>query len=348
MRRTNAATHARDAADILLVSMTDKPKGPEDEGPSPPPRTAPTVRFFEPPPPSSGENFTRTIVEQPAYQAPGGKKEPYLTMIAGAHAGSVVKISERETILGRAPECTLRVDGDGVSWKHARIFMIGDHWFVEDLKSTNGTALNDRRIAMEKISDGDRVHLGPGVILRFSLWDELEASVQQGLYESAVKDPLTGAYNRKHFAERLAAEVGYAARHHAPLCLIMFDVDHFKRVNDTHGHPAGDQVLRSIAAAILGIVRVDDVFARVGGEEFALLARATDAQNAVLFAERLRQGIEGMPVAWGGGALQVTASFGVSSLQELASPSGDALVAIADGRLYEAKRSGRNRVVGPK
>jgi diguanylate cyclase (GGDEF)-like protein len=327
--------------------MTDKPKSPDDEGTPHAPRGAPTIKFFEPPPPSSGENFTRTIVEQSAYQAPGGKKEPYLTMIAGAHAGSVVKLAGKETTLGRAPECTLRIDGDGVSWKHARIFTVADAWFVEDFKSTNGTALNERRISMEKISDGDRIHLGPGIILRFSLWDELEASVQQGLYESAVKDPLTGAYNRKHFGERLAAEVGYAARHHAPLSLIMFDVDHFKKVNDTYGHPAGDQVLRSIAAAILGIVRVEDVFARVGGEEFSILARATDARNAVLFAERIRQGIEGMPIAWSGGALNVTASFGVSSLQELASPSGDALVAVADGRLYEAKRGGRNRVVGP-
>ena len=328
--------------------MAAPPKRPEDEPPRPRRETA-TVKFFEPPPPSSGEQFTRTVVEQSAYQPQtGGKKEAYLTMIAGAHAGAVVKLTGKEATLGRAPECTLRIDGDGVSWKHARIFTMADSWFVEDLKSTNGTALNERRISMEKLTDGDRVHLGPGVILRFSLWDELEASVQQGLYESAVKDPLTGAYNRKHFNERLAAEVGYAARHHAPLSLIMFDVDHFKRVNDTHGHPAGDQVLRSISGAILGIVRVEDVFARVGGEEFALLARSTDAHNAVLFAERLRQGIEGMPIPWSGGALQVTASFGVSALQELAQPGGDALVAIADGRLYEAKRGGRNRVVGPR
>jgi diguanylate cyclase (GGDEF)-like protein len=328
-----------------MVQMPDDPKRPDDEGPK---TQRASIELFEPPPRDDADRFTRTV-EQSAYQPQSaGKKEPYLTMIAGAHAGSVVKLGARETILGRAPECTLRVDGDGVSWKHARVFTLADAWFVEDLKSTNGTALNERRISMEKIVDGDRIHLGPGVILRFSLWDELEASVQQGMYESAVKDPLTGAHNRKHFDERLGAEVGYAARHHAPLSLVMFDVDHFKHVNDTWGHPAGDQVLRSIAAAILGIVRVEDVFARVGGEEFALLARATDAKNALLFAERLRKGIAGMPIVCSGGTLQVTASFGVATLQELANPEGTALVAVADGRLYEAKRGGRNRVVGPK
>lgn len=323
------------------------PKRPGDEAPS---TARAQTKMFEAPPVSREEPFTRTVVEQPAYDAAptsSTRKEPYLTMIAGAHAGSVVKLTERETILGRAPENTLRVEGEGVSWKHARVFTIGEHWFVEDLKSTNGTGLNDRRIQMERLNDGDRIHLGPGVILRFSLWTDLEASVQSSLYESAVRDPLTRAYNRKHFNERIAAEVGYAARHRAPLSLVTFDVDHFKKVNDTWGHPAGDQVLRSIAEAINAIVRVEDVFARVGGEEFALLARATEIEAAMMFAERLRQGIAGMTIGWSGGAIPVTASFGVASILELPQPSVEQLVALADQRLYEAKRTGRNRVVGP-
>ena len=328
-----------------MQGKPDKPAGGDEAPP-------PTTRVASPfePPPRGGDDFTRTLAEQPSYDQPHppAAKEPYLTMIAGAHPGAVVKLPSGEAILGRSPEATLRIDSDGVSWKHACIFPVGDGRVIEDLKSTNGTGVNDRRVERHALVDGDRIHLGPGVILRFCVWDQLEASMQQQLYESAVTDPLTHAYNRKHFQERLRGEINHSRRHHAPVSLITFDLDHFKRVNDEHGHPAGDLVLRSIAAAILGVVRAEDVFARVGGEEFAIVARATDEGQAMLFAERLRAGIAGMALVWGEARLPITASFGVATSSELSQPDADQLIALADTRLYQSKHEGRNRVSGPR
>jgi diguanylate cyclase (GGDEF)-like protein len=292
-----------------------------------------------------------TVVGAPAYrpqQQAAASKTAYLTVIAGNRAGEMFKLAQDETIMGRGPQSTIHLDSDGVSRKHARVVRQGDDFVLEDLQSTNGTWVDEKRITFHKLKDGDRVQVGTEVIVRFNLHDELEAALQQQLYESAVRDPLTRAYNRKHFAERLRAELAHATRHKTHLSLIILDIDFFKKVNDTYGHPAGDAVLRSIAAAIQKVIRVEDVFARIGGEEFALLARGIDGGNGSLFAERLRKGIERLSIPWSEITIPVTSSFGVATFTELADPrDGDAFVAIADRRLYQAKSQGRNRVVGP-
>ena len=342
-------------------SMVDSPKPPPSGGVPTEPRThvaksaggttlqRPGLGFADAPPSSQQQHdFKSTVVHDPQYgNQAAGPKTPYLTVITGANAGEVTKLPTGVTTLGRAPDSTLRIDSEGVSMRHARIFSAGSQLILEDSKSTNGTGVNDKRVDMHVLIDGDRIHLGPGMLLRFNMYDELEAGVQVQLYESAVKDPLTRAYNRKHFSERLAAELGYAARHKTPLAMVLFDIDFFKKVNDTHGHPGGDAVLRAVSSGVATAVRTEDVFARVGGEEFAILARSIDIPQAMAFAERLRLGVQHLVVPWGGGHIPITASFGVAELAELAQPDGDALVALADKRLYQAKGSGRNRVVGP-
>jgi diguanylate cyclase (GGDEF)-like protein len=295
-----------------------------------------------------------TVVGAPAYRP---KQEPalktaHLTVMAGARAGEVIKIAHDETILGRGPQSTIHLDSDGVSRRHARIVRQGQEYILEDLGSTNGTWIDEQRVTFRKLADGDRVQVGTEVIVRFNYLDPMEAQLQQQLYESAVRDPLTKAYNRKHFAERLKSEIAHALRHRGHLSLILFDIDHFKKINDGYGHPAGDAVLRAISSAILKAIRLEDVFARIGGEEFALLARGIDAPNAVMFAERLRRGIERLQIPWGGIAIPVTSSFGVATLAELSpdgpnSVDGDRLVERADQRLYQSKSGGRNRVTGP-
>ena len=339
-------------------SMPDPPPKPPSDPATPPkgsgassPKwvtTASKPGFGEAPPPSAAkEQFTRTIAATSGFDAgtASAPKDGYLTMIAGPHVGALVKLGKGESTLGRAPESSLRVDGEGVSWQHARIFRVAGEFIIEDLKSTNGTGVNDKRISTHQLLEGDRIHLGPGVILRFNRYDELEAGVQRELYESAVRDPLTRAFNRKHFQERLHGELAFAARHHTALSLVLFDIDFFKKVNDTYGHPGGDAVLRAISAGVLSIVRSEDVFARVGGEEFAILLRG-DAAGALAFAERIRLGIQGLRIPWNDTFIPVTSSFGVSSLDELPAPDGDRMIAIADERLYRAKGGGRNRVVG--
>ena len=342
--------------------MADSPKPPPFSGvpitEPQPHRPGATVQrqglgFGEPPPSSQRKpDFSSTIVHNPQYGTQvSTPKEPYLTIITGANAGEVTKlVPTAQNTLGRAPDSTLRIDSEGVSMRHARIFAAGSQFILEDCKSTNGTGVNDKRIEMHMLVDGDRIHLGPGMLVRFNMYDELEAGVQVRLYESAVKDPLTGAYNRKHLGERMRAEIGYAARHRSPLSMVLFDIDFFKKVNDTFGHPGGDAVLRAVSAGVAGAVRTEDVFARVGGEEFAILARSIDLSQAAAFAERLRQGVQHLVVPWPpapNGQISITASFGVAELNELPQADGDALVALADQRLYRAKGNGRNQVVGP-
>jgi diguanylate cyclase (GGDEF)-like protein len=330
--------------------MADTPRPPSsDDAPPPTVRFSPDkLRTLPEGPPSSRDKFRATVAATSTFgQAGEAVKEPYLTMIAGPQTGVVVKLTGTEIVLGRAPESNCRVDSEGVSWRHAKIMRLGSIYAIEDLGSTNGTGVNDKRVRSAPLSDGDRIQLGPAIILRFNLWDELEAGMQQQLYESAVKDPLTKAYNRKHFQERLEQEIGFAARHGAPLSLIIFDIDHFKKVNDTYGHAGGDAVLRAVSAGMLATIRAEDVFARIGGEEFVVLARAIDVHGAAAFAERVRAGIESLQIPWeNGGRIPVTSSFGVAALDELEKPEGEALLALADKRLYAAKAGGRNRVVG--
>ena len=313
----------------------------------------------------SGDDFEetrvgQTIVGARAYRpvSEPARKTAYLTVMAGARAGEMFKVDRDETVLGRGPQSTVHLDSDGVSRKHARVVRQVDDYILEDLGSTNGTfvlseGLEETRVKLRKLGDGDRVQVGTEVILRFNLLDDMEAQLQQQLYESAVRDPLTRAYNRKHFQERLRSEIAHSLRHGGHLSLILLDIDHFKKVNDTWGHPAGDAVLRALSSAIMRAIRVEDVFARVGGEEFVLLARGIDLKNAVAFAERLRKGIERLVIPWGEGTIPVTSSMGVAALEELSvelggpkSIDGDLLVARADQRLYVAKNGGRNRVVG--
>ena len=165
------------------------------------------------------------------------------------------------------------------------------------------------------------------------------------LFESSVRDVLTGAYNRQYMSERIATEIAYAVRHRTNLSVILFDLDHFKRVNDTHGHPAGDAVLKYVAAVVSSRLRAEDVFARYGGEEFVVLLRGIDLAGAARAAERLRGAVAGGATTCDGTLIPITLSAGCASLGCAPVCSGDALLAVADRRLYGAKHAGRNRVV---
>jgi two-component system cell cycle response regulator len=174
--------------------------------------------------------------------------------------------------------------------------------------------------------------------------DAEEEDLACRLYESSTRDALTRAFNRKYLAERLVAEVAYAQRHETRVSVIMFDLDHFKRVNDSHGHMAGDVVLRVVAAQVSRLIRAEDVFARYGGEEFVIVVRGIPNANVALFAERVRRSIEQLVIPLGDMKLRATASFGAGSLEECSEKNADALIKLADDRLYKAKLGGRNRV----
>lgn len=273
------------------------------------------------------------------------RRSHVLVRMDGSDIGQVTAMDGKELLVGRLAKSQVHIPFEGVSRTHARFVWEGGSYWVEDSGSANGTFVQGTRIDRHKLADGDVVQFGPRVVFRYSITDSGEEKVLRQLYESSVKDALTGAYNRDYFNERLKAEVAYAKRHSSELSLVMTDVDHFKKVNDTHGHPTGDAALVTVVAAVSKALRTEDVMARYGGEEFAVLLRGIALGNAALVAERLRVLVEGTPVVHGATTLRCTVSAGCAALTCTGDQKPESLVAIADRRLYAAKRGGRNRVV---
>jgi diguanylate cyclase (GGDEF)-like protein len=282
--------------------------------------------------------------------APGGGKDERkgtLTFLSGARPGQLIPIEAGELTVGRTDDATLRIDDDSLSRKHARFFTLLGAYYVQDLQSTNGTFVDGVRITQPvKLEDGNRIQLGLSTVLRFGLTDKTVVEEAKRLYEATVRDKLTGAYNRQFLDERLQSEWAFAKRHGSRLSVIFVDADHFKKVNDTHGHAGGDAVLRALGATLIQCLRTEDVVARYGGEEFVLLVRAVSPENVLELAERIRADVQALAIEHDGKRIPVTVSVGVATHEaERESESVEALLARADAALYKAKESGRNRVV---
>ncbi|HMI91511.1 MAG TPA: GGDEF domain-containing protein, partial [Polyangiales bacterium] len=268
-----------------------------------------------------------------------------LTVLVGGDVGAVYMLSAANNMLGRTENAQVMLVDEGISRQHARIVRKGAHYEIEDLGSTNGTWVGnvrvDRRVRLE---DGARVRCGD-TLLRFALQDQVEQQASRRIYEMSVRDGLTGLYNRRHFDERIESEFAFAIRHGTALCVMMCDIDHFKLVNDRHGHRAGDHVLRAVADSLREGVRTEDLVARYGGEELAIVARAIDLAGARAFAERMRLTVERAQTEFEGRRIAVTLSIGVAHNRSGPTvKTADQLVAAADQALYMAKRAGRNRV----
>ena len=271
-----------------------------------------------------------------------------LTLVAlMGHHGQSVFIVDSGMVLGRYRGCDIRIDDSGLSRKHVRFYQLDGRWYVEDLQSRNGTIVNGVQIHRPRmLADGDRIQIGTGTVFRASLQDSMEQAATQRMYESTVRDPLTRAYNRGYLDKRLDEELAFANRHGTELSVLLLDVDHFKNVNDSYGHQAGDAVLRVLAALLKRIVRTEDVVARYGGEEFAVVARGINERNALIFAERIRKTFAATRVPWEGDYIAVTLSIGIATCRidrKYATPA--ALLAVADEALYAAKAQGRNRSI---
>jgi diguanylate cyclase (GGDEF)-like protein len=247
--------------------------------------------------------------------------------------------------VGRANDCEIWLSDDGVSRKHATVTFENGVYSIEDTGSANGTFVGGQKVERASLRDGDLIQFGPQAVFRYSVADEGQEQLLRQLYEASVTDALTGANNREHFDSQLRMELSYARRHGTDVSLVMFDVDHFKRVNDTYGHPVGDEVLVEISKATRRLVRNEDVFARYGGEEFALILRGIALDGARVVGERLRERIAALSVTTDKGPLQVTVSVGCASFVSTPDQTAEAIVQLADKRLYVAKRGGRNRVV---
>jgi two-component system, cell cycle response regulator len=269
-----------------------------------------------------------------------------LVHVQGTEMGRVRCLERDQVLLGRSADADIIINDDGVSRRHALLVKEGPAYTISDLNSANGTWVQGVRLTGPRaLDEGDRIQIGPTFLLRYTVTDADQKALLEKLYATSVTDALTGARNREYLDSLLAAEISYARRHGSDLAFVLFDLDHFKSVNDTHGHPAGDTVLAAVAEAVRVEVRKEDALCRYGGEEFALVLRDIDRAGAAAMGERVRALIEGLHVHHEGVRIAVTASVGVATVRELNDATSSEIVRIADQRLYRAKHGGRNRVV---
>ena len=273
------------------------------------------------------------------------KDRHLLIRARGAQLGHVTMLGEEVQRIGRSSDCEMWLNDDGVSRRHALIAYENGTYVLRDTESANGTFVGGQRVESAVLRDGDLIQFGPQAVFRYAVADEGQEQLLRQLYEASVTDALTGANNREHFDNQLRMELSYARRHSTDVSLVLFDVDHFKRVNDSYGHPVGDEVLIEISKATRRLVRNEDVFARYGGEEFALILRGIPLEGARAVGERLRERIAEVSIRTERGTFGVTVSVGCASFATTAEPNVENLVQTADRRLYAAKNGGRNRVV---
>jgi two-component system, cell cycle response regulator len=306
-------------------------------GPGGGPSEAPSISMFK-----------DTTETQPAVPPESDREQKrnlaYLVVLAGVSAGEMFKLQADKTVVGRGPTVGVRLNDEGVSREHCQFMREGEKIIVVDLGSTNGTFVNGIKVDRKELSDGDKIMVGSTTILKFTYHDYLDEVFQRQMYESALRDGLTKVFNKKYFTDYLEKEFAFATRHNGPLALIFLDIDHFKKINDTHGHPAGDFVLAELSQMMVELLRTEDVLARFGGEEFTILCRGSDQNGAKIVAERLRRAVEQRKFTFGGKEIPVTISLGIAAVPESNVSDHSAFLAAADKALYEAKRSGRNRV----
>jgi diguanylate cyclase (GGDEF)-like protein len=250
------------------------------------------------------------------------------------------------TDIGRNKSCDLGFpEVMSLSRNHGRLNFDNEGVSIEDLGSTNGSFVNDRRVqGRVYLTSGDRIQLG-ALHFKFLRGRDVEHAYYEAIYHLMTQDGLTEIYNRRSFDDEFQREFSRSKRHHRPLSLILFDVDHFKLVNDRCGHLCGDFVLKGVVNIARKLLRTEQVFARVGGDEFAILTPETGAGNATILAEKLRSKIAGHEFDPDllEGTVRATCSFGVAELNDGMSKAEDFFSA-ADEALYESKSRGRNRI----
>jgi len=273
--------------------------------------------------------------------------EHVLVVYAGTHLGRVFPLVPGVNVIGRSPGVDLPLPDDEVSRTHAWVTLRGapgNEVVLEDRGSTNGTFLNDQILTGPAVlAPGDRIGLGNHV-LKLVAMDPLERSFYAVLLDQTTRDPLTGLNNRRSALEELQNRFDLSQRHNRPLAVIMCDLDHFKLINDTLGHGAGDLVLEEFGQRVRSNLRTTDLAGRIGGEEFLLILPETEMEGALLLAERLRAATAEVPFELQPESLRVTCSLGVAQ-RTAEDRDGGVLLARADGALYAAKRGGRDRVV---
>lgn len=267
-----------------------------------------------------------------------------LVVIAGVSIGEKIALAKDRYVIGRQTDSDICFDDDLVSRRHAEIVKSPDGTVIlRDLESRNGTYCNERKVTARTLKDGDLIRIG-GSVLKYLAPDSAESVYVSVMSERARLDGLTGLLNRRTFDERLQRIFLRCRDLREPLSVALVDVDHFKRVNDQWGHPAGDAVLKEIAAQLNDTFRPTDLLARYGGEELGLILPYTNEQEAVVVGERVRNHVGSREVMFQQCRIRVTISVGVAQLaDDLETP--EVLLSRADKALYAAKQQGRNRTI---
>ncbi len=289
-------------------------------------------------------SLSRDTLEVEVSEEPRAKRVDVLHVIDGAQAGLIFVFETAQVVVGRDETCELSLADPGVSRSHATFSRSAIGVQVVDQGSRNGTYLNGRRLMQQTLlRQGDTIAIG-GVRLRYGLEAEEQVKRLRDLHDAAVRDHLTRLYNRRFFDEGLTAEVAYAIRHRSPLSLLIFDIDRFKQINDTHGHMVGDLALKAVARVLEQGVRTEDLVARYGGDEITVLARGAGIEGALVLAERLRERVQAASLSHDRHAIDLRVSAGAASLGGRITNARQ-LVRAADGALLDAKQHGRNRVL---
>ena len=270
-------------------------------------------------------------------------RDAALVVIHGLDLGRKFDLLKAGTIIGRSSKADIQIDQESISRNHAKVSNREGRVTIEDMGSTNGSYVNDEQVAGEyNLRNGDLVKIGR-TIFKFIAGGNIEAAYHDEIYRLTTVDGLTQVFNRRYFEETLERELSRCNRYGRALSLVLLDIDFFKTINDTHGHLAGDHVLKHVASSLKTRVRREDIVARYGGEEFGLLLPEVDLKGGVLLAEKARKLIEKTKFEFDKTAIPVTVSAGVAALTADLADATD-LIRLADSRLYEAKESGRNKV----
>lgn len=279
---------------------------------------------------------------------PSGR-EACLVVLYGEAIGRRVALAAQTLTVGRARGCDLQLEEECVSRQHCRIEASSsrpdtswDTWHIEDLGSTNGTLVNDQPVRRAELHHNDTVQIGRN-ICKFLVSGHIESAYHEEIHRLVTTDGLTGLTNRRTFDEIISREFSRAARYRRPLSVLIIDIDRFKSINDGYGHLAGDAALRQVAGLLRANLRRDDLLARFGGEEFAVLLPEIDRAGAVAAAEKLRRVVEARPLVFDHRRQSVTVSVGVAT-RAVTDASPVEILRRADANLYAAKREGRNRV----
>ncbi len=277
------------------------------------------------------------------------KSQASLVVLQGAEIGRDFRLRRGSVVIGRGLQADVPILDDLVSREHARLEAIWDAaaattaYHLYDLGSTNHTFVNSHPIDHAVLQDGDKIQVGD-TVLKFILLDDIEAKFHEEVRNRITYDRLTGLLTKESLYLALEQELRRCEKYELPLAVLMMDLDHFKTVNDTHGHLMGSHVLQEVGRLIRESTRSADVTARYGGEEFVAYLPEASTQTAHQVAERVRTAIERHPFTLDGKTIRVTISIGIAFRPEHGRDI-NSLVACADRALYRAKESGRNRVV---